>query len=120
VGRKAVTPHSLTPGELFDHRLAALHSRTVEEMLEALTPAAYRKWQLYWLEEPWGPWRDNLHAAIIGRTILRPWTKKGDQIDLDQFMIRRREQDAPNRVTTFVRWLFRISKPAQPPPEEKP
>ena len=32
----------------------------------------------YWLEEPWGAWRDNIHAAIIAREIWRlPWTTKG-------------------------------------------
>lgn len=25
----------------------------------------------YWMEEPWGPWRDNLHAALIAREVRR-------------------------------------------------
>lgn len=29
----------------------------------------------YWKEEPWGPWRDNLHAAIIAREVRRSWAK---------------------------------------------
>jgi hypothetical protein len=83
-------------------------------MLESLTPAAYHKWERYWLDEPWGPWRDNLHVAILGRAFAEPYLKRGARVDMDRFMIRRRDQDAPNRVTNFIRALFRMSKPAKP------
>jgi hypothetical protein len=34
----------------------------------------------YWLEEPWGAWRDNIHTAIIAREIARlPWITRGKQ-----------------------------------------
>ena len=87
-------------------------------MLESLSPVAYDRWQRYWIEEPWGPWRDNLHAAIISRAVQEPHMRRGAQIDMDRFMIRRRDQDGQKRVTNFLRLLFRISKPATP--EKKP
>lgn len=102
---------SLAPAELFDHRLASLLGCTVEEMLERLTPAQYANWQRYWVEEPWGPWRDNLHAAIIARASISVWLKKGQTVDMDQFMVRRRERDAADRVTSFVNTLFAMSQP---------
>lgn len=46
-------------------------------MKGALTQSAYLKWAAYWREEPWGPWRDNIHAAIIAREVLRGRLKKG-------------------------------------------
>ncbi len=44
--------------------------------------------QLYWMQEPWGPWRDNLHTAILAREVLRPHFKEGAKIKLDDFMLR--------------------------------
>lgn len=70
-----------------DHRLAALLGRTVEEMRESLSQRAYMKWCAYWDAEPWGPWRDNLHAALICKEIRRPQVAHGSRIDLDQFMV---------------------------------
>jgi hypothetical protein len=29
----------------------------------------------YWAEEPWGAYRDNVHAAIIAREIRATWRK---------------------------------------------
>lgn len=36
----------------------------------------------YWLEEPWGPWRDNLHAALISRTTLQAGGFKPPKLDV--------------------------------------
>lgn len=44
----------------------------------------------YWLEEPWGPWRDNLHAALIAREVRRGNFK--GQHQLDTFMLIGRTQ----------------------------
>lgn len=114
--RRQTTPgttpkNTLQPAELFDHRLAALLGCTVEEMLERLTPAQYHRWEVYWVHEPWGPWRDNLHAAIIAREVRAPYVRRGSQIDMDDFMIRRRTQDAENRALDSMRVLFAMAKP---------
>ena len=42
----------------------------------------------YWMHEPWGAWRDNLHAAIIATEIVRPNLKKGARVGVDTFMLR--------------------------------
>lgn len=39
----------------------------------------------YWKKEPWGPYRDNLHSAIIAREVRRG-NFKGPHV-LDQFMV---------------------------------
>lgn len=41
----------------------------------------------YWSEEPWGPWRDNLHTAIIAREVRRTAFKGG--LDLKNFMFKK-------------------------------
>lgn len=30
----------------------------------------------YWEEEPWGPWRDNLHAGLIAATVANSGPRK--------------------------------------------
>ena len=58
------------------------------------------RWQRYWNEEPWGPYRDNLHTAMLICQLLRPHLKEGTQLSLQDFMFenpadrREREQTA--------------------------
>ena len=47
----------------------------------------YLGWQRYWEQEPWGPWRDNLHAAIIAREVRRPQMKRGQQPKIEDFFV---------------------------------
>ncbi len=62
----------LTPAELFDHRLASLLGwMDPEAMKDAMPLRVYTNWQRYWESEPWGAWRDNMHAAVIAREIRR-------------------------------------------------
>lgn len=44
----------------------------------------------YWLEEPWGPWRDNVHTAIIARETLKANGFKAPKLDV--FMLKSRSQ----------------------------
>lgn len=80
---------SLTPVELFDYRLAALLGHAdIDEMKRSMTLRSYVGWRKYWNEEPWGPWRDNLHTAIIAREIRRGRVKPNAHIDMEQFMVK--------------------------------
>jgi len=82
-------------------------------MLATTTQAEYLGWQRFWRAEPWGPYRDNLHTAILAREIRRPQLKPGTLIDPDDFMIRPPLARAADRVSAFVRGLFAMSKPAK-------
>lgn len=33
------------------------------------------RWRRYWAEEPWGPWRDNYHTAMMIGELMRPHLK---------------------------------------------
>jgi hypothetical protein len=98
---------------MFDHRLAALLGRTVAEMKAALTQREYLGWQKYWAAEPWGPYRDNVHAAIIAREVRRPQLRKGAKLELDDFMVvnpRERQREA---TANFLNMLRLIAKPGK-------
>lgn len=68
-----------------------------------MTLRSYLGWQRYWDVEPWGPWRDNLHAAIISREIRRRGARRGARIGVDQFMVKspttRRKESEQNLFT---------------------
>jgi hypothetical protein len=104
---------SLTPAEIFDHRLAALLGMTVEEMRRSLTARAYRDWQLFWEAEPWGPVRDNLHAAIIASEIRRPQMAKGKTGSLDDFMLQSADERRAKRKSGMLSFLrgIAVAKP---------
>lgn len=83
----------------------------MREVRESLTPEEYEGWWLYWQEEPWGPYRDNLHAAIIAREVIRPHLKRHAKVDIKDFMLQPAEQKAAARVDSFIQALFAMSKP---------
>jgi hypothetical protein len=62
-------------------------------MKEAMPQRLYSRWQSYFVAEPWGPWRDNMHTAILAREIRR--TIPGAKLpDMSVWMIRDPEERA--------------------------
>lgn len=73
----------------------------------------YEMLERYWMHEPWGAWRDNLHAALIAMEVIRPNLKKGARISLDAFMVRHPDdlvQAREQKRTTATRNLFQLFK----------
>lgn len=91
---------------MFDYRLASHLGRTVAEMKASMTQREYLGWQRYWSEEPWGSWRDNLHAAIIARSVMLPHLRDGKKVQLGEFFYRRpeeRQREANRGLVTMLR-----------------
>lgn len=53
-----------------------------------MTLRSYLNWQRFWDFEPWGPWRDNLHAGIIAREIRRGTSRRGAKLGLEPYMVK--------------------------------
>lgn len=52
----------------------------------------------FWDHEPWGPWRDNMHAALICRELRRPYLKDPMKpTPLGEFMLREPEEIAQEK-----------------------
>ena len=69
--------------------------------------ADYDLLQRYWREEPWGAYRDNVHAAIIAREIRRGTVKGAHAIK--DFLLQtaeRREQEEQSRAQEGRKGLF--------------
>jgi hypothetical protein len=79
-------------------------------MKRSMSQRSYLGWQRYWREEPWGPWRDNLHAAIIAREIARPNLRPGSKYSLSDAFYRPVEEkvtDGRMRVINFLKLIAR-------------
>lgn len=80
-------------------------------MLDSLPHREYLAWLAYWEVEPWGPWRDNVHTAIIAREVIRanPRLKRGARTpDLSAFMLvdpETRQRAAKERVVAMLQAL---------------
>lgn len=77
-------------------------------MKRSMTQRAYLGWQRYWEEEPWGPFRDNLHAAMIAREVRRPYLRKGAKNELDNFMVvnpQHRQVEATGNLIDFLKMI---------------
>jgi hypothetical protein len=73
----------------------------------------YELMSRYWNEEPWGSWRDNIHAALIAAEVRRPNVKQGVKVQLDDFMLRHpedREADLLAKRRTANRNLYNALK----------
>ena len=73
--------------------------------------SAYRRWQLYWHVEPWGPFRDNLHAAMVAAQVKALRQKKGSRISLDPFMVVDPASRARENRAGFVTLLRLMGRP---------
>ena len=110
------TKKSLTPAELFDYRLAALLGYAdIDEMKRSMTQRSYLGWQRYWDKEPWGPWRDNIHTAIIARELRRPQVRRGTRIPLEQFFVRDPEERRQEGINGFFGFLQAVAKQVTEP-----
>lgn len=49
------------------------------------------RWARYWNEEPWGAYRDNLHAGLIISELLRPHLPEGANVKIEGFLLRPKE-----------------------------
>lgn len=56
----------------------------------------------YYSEEPWGSWRDNIHAAIIAREVRQGRARKGQRVKLDDFMVTAPETRRRRHLTGLV------------------
>jgi hypothetical protein len=41
----------------------------------------------YWMEEPWGAWRDNMHAGIVASAVLMPHQEERKRSKPEDFML---------------------------------
>jgi len=95
---------ALTGAELFACRVAVQFGILPSEV-DSIPVGDYDLLLRYWDAEPWGSWRDNLHAAIIAAQVRAPYLRKGASNDLSDFMVMDPEIRRRRRVTALVQAL---------------
>lgn len=51
------------------------------------------RWARYWAQEPWGPFRDNMHAAMLAVQVLKPHVKDPKKLNPADFMFKPAEAE---------------------------
>lgn len=67
-------------------RLALKCSEPHPDFLPPLSPLQLAEAMAFYQIEPWGPERDELHAAMICMAVASPWSKR--RIRLDDFRLK--------------------------------
>lgn len=68
------------------------------------------RWARYWNEEPWGPLRDNMHAAAIAMEVARPYLKEGAKLSMSRFMYTPVEDRKKQAQVSFVAQLEAMAR----------
>ena len=51
----------------------------------------------YWHEEPWGPWRDSLHAGIVASSVINASGRAKKPVRPDDFVMKVRDPKEAGR-----------------------
>ena len=79
------------------------------------------RWAKYWGEEPWGPLRDNMHAALIITELLKPHVKEGSTLNMADYLLRPKEDRDAIARARFVSTLSALAdRPARRSRGKKP
>lgn len=71
----------------------------------------YEDWMLYYRVEPWGAYRDNLHAGIIASAVINSSMNKrrGTSVTANDFVLRTRSEEAANETAETLAQLEALS-----------
>jgi hypothetical protein len=75
-------------------------------------------WAAYWQVEPWGPFRDNLHAGLIASVIANVYRRKGSRaFTWVDFLLQERDPEAEKaKAANIVSFFRRAAKPKKGKP----
>lgn len=84
---------------------------TVGELEQRMGASELEEWKLLWASDPWGPYRDNFHAALITSVLVNIHRKKNTKpIDYTEFMLSDREQYQRKKSKEFLSWMKAVGK----------
>lgn len=69
-------------------------------------------WREFWAKEPWGPHRDNFHAALICSLIANAFRGKGAKaVTPADFMMADKAVHQKRKTNEFIGWLMKVATP---------
>lgn len=91
------------------------------ELEASLGAAEYERWKAYYRQEPWGTFRDNLHAAQIASTVANYGFRKPKRAaTVDDFLIKTKEERSADNRTKLLSFFRAMSVKGKPGSKPKP
>lgn len=79
--------------------------------VQAIGASDYDLLLRYWRAEPWGSYRDNMHAALIANEVRRPYRKNPLEGSFEDFMLQDRSKLEASKTNKFLAFLRAMAKP---------
>lgn len=95
---------------MFLFRLALALGKSVREV-EEFGASELGEWESYWRQEPWGPYRDNLHAGLICSVLANIHRRSGSpEITYEDFMLKDKDQHKQLETRRALAWFRGVAK----------
>lgn len=69
------------------------------------------EWLVFWRMEPWGSYRDNVHAGLIAATLANIYRKKNTEpMSFEDFMLVTPEEHNRRQTEKTYKWMRSLAK----------
>ena len=69
-----------------------------------------QEWMTYWRMEPWGSYRDNIHAGLIASTIANVYRSKNRRpVSFEEFMLSDRDLYKKKKTKETLAWMKSVA-----------
>ena len=86
---------------------------TVGELESRMGSSELAEWVRFWQMDPWGAYRDNIHAGLIASTLANVYRRKNSPpITYQEFMLVDKSTQAKRRNREFLGWMSAVAKKA--------
>jgi len=66
---------------------------------------------LFWRQEPWGSYRDNIHSGMIAATLANVYRKKNSPaLTFEDFMLITPEEHKRRQTEKTFKWMKSVAK----------
>lgn len=95
---------------MFLFRLALALGKSVREV-ESFGASELADWEAYWKMEPWGAYRDNIHAGLICSVLANIHRRKGAaEITYEDFMLKDKAEYKRAETVRALAWFRSMVK----------
>jgi len=95
---------------VFLFRLALALGKSIREV-EALGASELEEWMLFWKMDPWGSYRDNIHAGLIAATLANIHRSKNSRaITHEDFMLVDHSDYQKKKTRETLTWMKAVAK----------
>jgi len=84
---------------------------TVSELEQRMGASELSEWMLFWSTDPWGSYRDNIHAGLIAATLANIHRKKSaPAVSFTDFMLTDSDSHRKKKTNETIAWMRAVAK----------